>query len=49
VAFQGSDLFVLYLQILHISDVEVKETKLMGNVPIIIISVSIFFYVNSMF
>ncbi len=27
-------------QILHISDVEVKDTKLLGNSPIIIVAVS---------
>lgn len=29
-------------QILHISDIEIKETKLLGNSPIIIINVSIY-------
>lgn len=32
----------LILQILHISDVEVRETKMMGDSPIIILAVSIF-------
>ena len=32
------------LQILHISDVEVRETKVTGNYPIIIFAVCILFF-----
>ena len=32
------------MQILHISDVEVRETKMMGNSPIIIFVVCISFF-----
>lgn len=35
--------FLLEVQILHISDVEVRETKLMGDSPIIIVMVGIFY------
>ena len=34
------------LQILHISDVEVRETKMMGNSPIIILAVCILFFLE---
>lgn len=33
---------VLGVQILHISEVDVRETKLMGDSPIIIVGVGIF-------
>lgn len=35
--------FLLEVQILHISDVEVRETKLIGDSPIIIVMVGIFY------
>lgn len=34
----------LYMQILHVSEVEVRETKLMGDTPIIIVAVRLRFY-----
>lgn len=36
-------IFLGGVQILHISDAEVKETKMMGDSPIIIVMVGIFF------
>lgn len=40
----GINVCCLFVQILHVSEVEVRETKLMGDTPIIIVAVRLLFY-----